>query len=106
MKQRYPIFALMLLFVLGSFTAFAQRTVSGRVTDAAGSGMPGVNVIVKGTSVGTTTDATGNYSINVAPDATTLVFSFIGYASQEVEIGNRTTVDVTMAEDARELSKV
>jgi TonB-linked SusC/RagA family outer membrane protein len=106
MKQRYPIFAMMLLFVLGSFTAFAQRTVSGKVTDAGGNGMPGVNVIVKGTSVGTTTDASGDYSINVAADATTLVFSFIGYASQEVEIGNRTSVDVTMAEDARELSEV
>ena len=106
MKQRYPIFAVMLLFVLGSFSAYAQRTVSGRVTDTGGNGMPGVNVIVKGTSVGTTTDASGNYSINAGQEATTLVFSFIGYATQEVEIGTRTSVNVTMAEDTRQLGEV
>lgn len=106
MKQRYPIFAVMLLFVLGSFSSYAQRTVSGRVTDTGGNGMPGVNVIVKGTSVGTTTDAGGNYSINVAPEGTTLVFSFIGYATQEVEIGNRTSVNVAMEEDTRQLGEV
>lgn len=97
---------LMLLFVLGSFVAFAQRTVSGRVTDAGGNGMPGVNVIVKGTSVGTTTDANGSYSINTGADATTLVFSFIGYTTQEVEIGNRTNVDLTLEEDTRQLNEV
>ena len=106
MKQRYPIFTLVVLFVLGSLTAFAQRNVSGRVTDAGGNGMPGVNVIVKGTSTGTTTDATGNYTISAEQEATTLVFSFIGYATQEVEIGNRSTVDVSMSEDARELGEV
>lgn len=106
MKQRYPIFAVMLLFVLGSFSVYAQRTVSGRVTDTSGNGMPGVNVIVKGTSVGTTTDATGNYSINAAAEATTLVFSFIGYTTQEVPIGTRTSIDVTMNEDTRQLSEV
>ena len=106
MKQRYPIIAMMLLFVLGSFAAFAQRTVSGKVTDTGGTGMPGVNVIVKGTSVGTTTDADGNYSITVAPEATTLVFSFIGYTTQEVEIGNRSTINVTISEDTRQLDEV
>jgi TonB-linked SusC/RagA family outer membrane protein len=106
MKQRYPIFALLLFFAVGSFSAFAQRTVTGNVTDAGGNGMPGVNVIVKGTSAGTTTDATGHYSIAVNEDATTLVFSFIGYSTQEVLVGNRTSVDISMAEDARELSEV
>lgn len=106
MKQRYPIFALVVLFVLGSLSAFAQRNVSGRVTDTGGNGMPGVNVIVKGSSVGTTTDATGNYTINVGQDANTLVFSFIGYATQEVEIGGRTSIGVSMAEDARQLGEV
>lgn len=106
MKQRYPIFALALFFVIGSFSAYAQRTISGRVTDAGGNGMPGVNVIVKGTSEGTSTDATGRYNLAVSPDATTLVFSFIGFTTQEVEIGNRSTVDVTLAEDLQELSEV
>lgn len=106
MKQRYPIFALVLLFVLGSVTAFAQRNITGRVTDTDGSGMPGVNVIVKGTSVGTTTDATGGYTINVGQEASTLVFSFIGYGTQEVEIGNRTSIEVSMTEDTRQLGEV
>src|SRR5690349_4403399 len=106
MKQRYPMFAMMLLFVIGSLSAFAQRTVSGRVTDTGGNGMPGVNVIVKGTSVGTTTDASGRYNISMDNDATTLVFSFIGYTTQEVEVANRTSVDVSMAEDTRQLSEV
>jgi TonB-linked SusC/RagA family outer membrane protein len=106
MKQRYPIFTLVLFFVIGSFSAFAQRTVSGTVKDTGGNGMPGVNVIVKGTSSGTTTDANGQYSISVSSDATTLVFSFIGYATQEVEIGNRSTVDVSMAEDTKQLGEV
>lgn len=96
----------MLLFALTSLAAQAQRTISGRVTDTGGNGMPGVNVIVKGTSAGTATDGTGNYSINVSPDATTLVFSFIGYGTQEIELGARTSIDVTMVEDTRQLGEV
>lgn len=106
MKQRYPIFTLVLFFVLGSFSALAQRTVTGRVTDTGGNGMPGVNVIVKGTSAGTATDATGRYSLSVGNDAAALVFSFIGYATQEVAIGNQSTIDVTMEEDTRQLGEV
>ncbi|HEY9488609.1 MAG TPA: SusC/RagA family TonB-linked outer membrane protein [Chryseosolibacter sp.] len=106
MKQRYRIFMLVLFFVTGSYAAFAQRTVTGSVRDTGGNGMPGVNVILKGTSVGTTTDATGKYSIDVAGDATTLVFSFIGYATQEVEIGTRASIDITMTEDTRQLDEV
>jgi TonB-linked SusC/RagA family outer membrane protein len=69
--------------------------------------MPGVNVIVKGTSAGTTSDATGKYTLSVGEaESSVLVFSFIGYATQEVDAGTRTTVDVTMAEDIRELSEV
>lgn len=106
MKQRYPIFTLIVFFVIGSFSAFAQKTVSGNVKDDQGNGMPGVNVIVKGTSVGTTTDAAGAYSIAMNNDANTLVFSFIGYATQEVEVGTRTSVDVTIVEDTRQLNEV
>ncbi len=106
MKQQYQILSLMLFFVLCSTMAFAQRTISGTVSDSNGQGMPGVNVIVKGTSAGTTSDANGRYNISVNDGATVLVFSFIGYATQEVDAGTRTTVDVTMAEDIRELSEV
>lgn len=106
MKHRYPIFILMLFFVMTSFTAFSQRSVSGTVKDTGDTGMPGVNVIVKGTSSGTTTDASGRYSISINDDASTLVFSFIGYTTQEVVVGSRTTIDVSIAEDTRQLNEV
>ena len=107
MKQQYQNLTLILFFVLSSTMAFAQRTISGTVSDSNGQGMPGVNVIVKGTSAGTTSDANGAYTLSV-PDqgSTILVFSFIGYATQEVDAGTRTSVNVTMAEDIRELSEV
>ncbi len=94
-----------MLLMLASVVLAQDRTVSGTVSDGSGSAMPGVNVVIKGTSNGTTTDASGKYSISAGSDAV-LVFSFIGYASQQVTAGNRTTVDVTMAEDAQQLSEV
>jgi TonB-linked SusC/RagA family outer membrane protein len=87
---------------------FQAQTVTGKVTDEAGQGMPGVNVIVKGTSNGTTTDAEGQYRLNLTGDQVngTLVFSFIGYAAQEQPINNRTTINVGMVADVSELSEV
>jgi len=82
----------------------AQRTVSGKVTDDTGGGLPGVNVVVKGTTTGTTTDLDGNYRLSVG-DNTTLVFSFVGFETQEVATGNRTTIDVSMG-GATELQEV
>jgi TonB-linked SusC/RagA family outer membrane protein len=105
MKQRYHVFILGLLLVLASVSAYAQRTVSGTVSDTQGTPMPGVNVIVKGTSSGTTTDSNGRYTVDLG-NGTVLVFSFIGYMTQEVEVGARSTVDVTLSEDVRQLSEV
>ncbi|SDL05254.1 TonB-linked outer membrane protein, SusC/RagA family [Catalinimonas alkaloidigena] len=86
---------------------WAQKTVSGRVTsEADGVALPGVNVLVKGTTAGTITDYDGKYQLEVPSSATTLVFSFIGMTSQEVELGNRSVVDVVMSEDAKQLSEV
>ena len=79
--------------------------VSGRIVDEKGTGLPGVNVIVKGTTTGTQTDADGRYTIQ-APDGATLVFSFVGYSSQEVAVGGRSTVDVALAPDSKSLSDV
>ncbi|WP_373330661.1 SusC/RagA family TonB-linked outer membrane protein [Salmonirosea aquatica] len=92
----------------GATTApFADKTVKGRVTDVAnGQGLPGVNVVVKGTSVGTTTDERGDYSISVPENSSVLVFSFVGYLSQEVPVGNRTTIDLALASDTKVLSEV
>jgi TonB-linked SusC/RagA family outer membrane protein len=83
----------------------AAGPVTGRIVDEKGAGLPGVNVIVKGTSTGTQTNADGRYTID-APDGATLVFSFVGYATQEVAVGSRSTVDVALAPDAKSLDDV
>ena len=86
---------------------YAQTTISGTITDEDGGGsLPGVNVVVKGTTVGTVTDIEGGYSLRVPADAQTLVFSSVGYNVQEVEIGNRTTIDLDMTADIKSLSEV
>lgn len=98
-----------LLFVAGFvLTAQAQeRTVSGTVTsDEGGEGLPGVNVVVKGTAVGTVTDIDGNYRLQVPENAEVLQFSFIGYTTEEVEIGNQTTINQSMASDVQSLNEV
>lgn len=84
-----------------------ERIISGRVTSVEdGSALPGVNVVVKGTVIGTVTDGSGNYRLDVPASATMLTFSFIGLQTQEIEIGTRTTVDVMLAADVQQLSEV
>ena len=82
----------------------AQK-VQGTVTDAKGP-LPGVNVKVKGTTIGTITDVNGKYVLNDIDGGATLVFSFVGYNTQEVAINNRETVDVKLVESQRSLSEV
>jgi TonB-linked SusC/RagA family outer membrane protein len=85
----------------------AQRTVSGQVTSAEdGDGLPGVSVRVQGTNTGVTTDFDGNYRLEVPEGANTLVFSFVGYQNEEVEIGNRSVIDVALQEDVQQLQEV
>lgn len=81
-------------------------TVSGRVTGSGGESLPGVNVLVKGTSIGTTTDTNGQYAINAPGENDILVFSFIGFSSQEVPVAGRTVIDIILLEDIRQLSEV
>ncbi|MEQ9299710.1 MAG: SusC/RagA family TonB-linked outer membrane protein [Cyclobacteriaceae bacterium] len=105
--MRANLLSFLLVFVVSVTTTFAQeRTISGRVVDEDGGGLPGVNVILKGTTTGTTTDIDGNYKVNVPAEANTLTFSFIGLSSQEVAIGARSTIDVTMSADVKQLSEV
>src|SRR5690606_16026505 len=66
--------------------------VTGKVTDENGTPFPGANIVVKGTTTGTTTDVDGNYSIDVPDGNSILVFSFVGYASQEVPVGGRSVI--------------
>jgi TonB-linked SusC/RagA family outer membrane protein len=100
-----------LLFCVVSMITFsvswAQRTVTGTVTaEEDGSPVPGVNVIVKGTSAGTVTDIDGAYQIGVPDEGGILVFSFIGLATEEVEIGNQSTINMTMTADIKQLTEV
>ena len=95
-------------FLILAGMALAQdRTVSGKVTSAEdGSAIPGVNIVVKGTTTGTVTDIDGNYNLSVGADENTLIFSFIGMETQEVEIGTRSNINLTMASDAEQLAEV
>ena len=95
----------MFMIVLGTQPGYSQTVISGTVTDATGA-LPGVNVVVQGTTTGTVTDFDGNYSINAPEGATNLVFSYIGYTTQQVPISGRSTINITMAEDAQALSEV
>lgn len=103
-KLLTKLLLLPVVLLMGS-TAFAQMTVSGTVSDANGP-VPGVNVVVQGTANGAQTDFDGNYSISDVANDATLVFSYIGYATQEVFVNGRSTVDVTLAEDAQALAEV
>lgn len=83
-----------------------DKVVKGTVTDEKGEGLPGVNIVIKGTQKGTVTDAAGRFEISVADDNTRLVFSFVGYLNQEIEAGSRTNLNVRMAVDQKALEEV
>lgn len=83
-----------------------QRTVTGRVTDSRNEPLPGVTVILKGTSQGTVTNADGNYSLQNVPAEGTLVFSFVGMRTDEVYVGDQTNINITLEEDAIGLEEV
>ena len=104
-KNRLFCLSVALIMFIGLQSMNAQTNVTGTITDATGP-LAGASVVVKGTAIGTTSDFDGNYSIGVPDGSTTLVFSFIGYSAQEVEIGGRTSINVTLSEDAQALSEV
>ncbi|GAB3038290.1 SusC/RagA family TonB-linked outer membrane protein [Spirosoma pulveris] len=94
------------VLLLWSLNASAQdRRLTGKVTGVDGA-VPGANVVLKGTQTGTATDADGNYALNIRGANPVLVISAIGFKTQEVSVGNRTSVDVTLADDATALSEV
>jgi TonB-linked SusC/RagA family outer membrane protein len=101
-------FLLLTWFAL-AFVLYAnaqERTVTGKVTsEEDGSPLPGVNVIVKGSTAGTVTDSEGKYTLS-APSNSVLVFTFIGLGSREVEVGERSTVDVSLSLDVKQLAEV
>lgn len=99
----FPLISLLLICprVSGQVT----RTITGQVTDENGLGLPGVSVVQQGTTLGTTTDAEGNYELEV-PSGSTLVFSFVGYLSQEITVGEQDRIDIQLEPDVRALDEV
>lgn len=99
--------ALLVLLLTATGALYAQTKVSGRIISGEdGSSLPGVNILVKGTSLGTISDADGRYAIDVPSPEAMLVFSFVGYITQEIEVGSKTTVDITLPTDATQLTEV
>lgn len=96
------------LLVVGLVThAYAQDlTIKGKITDNSGAELPGVNVTVKGTQKGIVSDAEGKYQLSGVPAKATLVFSFIGYLKQEIEVNNRTVIDVVLEADVKSINEV
>ncbi len=108
-QRSLPLMSLLLFFLVAFSTqAFSQvKTITGTVTNAEdGSTLPGVSVLVKGTTIGTVTDMNGKYTLSVPSDAKTLEFSFVGMVTQNVDIGNQTTIDVQMNIDILGLDEV
>jgi hypothetical protein len=95
----YQILANNLVVLKPKNTYLADIRVTGKVTSPTGEGIPGVSVSVKGSTVGTSTDAAGNFTLTV-PENATLVFSSVGFETQEVPVNNRTSIDVAMKESS------
>ncbi|WP_063827448.1 SusC/RagA family TonB-linked outer membrane protein [Fibrisoma limi] len=95
-----------LLLSTAVFARLAERPIRGRVLNEQGEGMPGVNVVVEGTRIGTLSSATGDFSLNVPDSASTLLFSYIGYQRQTVRIRNQNVIEVRMVADAGQLEEV
>ena len=111
----FKLSVLIILFTLFQVAAYSandsekavmQIRVTGTVVDAEGLPLPGVTILVKEIQQGTVTDAEGKYSINVRGEYTVLTFSFVGYTTQDIVVGNRTIIDVTMSEDTQQLDEV
>lgn len=108
LKRTQPLIGLMLVFCLGlPGFVWAQASLSGRVTEAATKNpLAGVTVVIKGTNRGTTTNGEGRYILPNVPAGATLTFSFIGFQTTDVVVGNRTVVDAELPEDSQQLQEV
>lgn len=100
------VLSLLLMGIAGGLCFGQGKTVKGKVTSQTEGPLPGVNIVVQGTTQGTMTDAEGNYSIQVPGPEAVLVFSFISYTTQTVTVGNQTTIDVVLQSALSSLSEV
>lgn len=106
-KAGVVLASLLVVLGLGAFPAHAQHEVTGEVTDAEEGGtLPGVNIVVKGTQIGTTTRANGSFTVEATSPADTLVFSFVGYQQREVPIDNRSEINVALEPSITQMQEV
>lgn len=96
----------MIPFSLNALPELQQKNVTGKVTDSNNNTLPGVNVVVKGTSIGLTTGIDGNYSISVPSSGSVLSFSFIGYATREITVGNQSEINVLLLENLKDIGEI
>ncbi len=100
----------LLLLSLGCVLTLAgqaqDRRVTGRVTDGSSNGVPGVTILVKGTQIGSNSDGNGNYTVPVTGSSDVLVFSFVGFKSREIQVGNQSVINVSLEEDINSLEEV
>lgn len=107
MKATIYIWFLGLCLLGQTHEALAQnRTITGKVVGGANEALPGVSILIRGTTQGTTSDANGSFTIDVPGPESILVFSFVGYAPQDVKVANQSSVSVVMREDDQQLSEV
>lgn len=109
MKNRKGIKSCIFLFFLCinvAFTVAQNREITGKVTDSFGSPLPGVSILLIGSSQGTTTDFSGNYTISVRDETSLLSFSYLGFATQNITVGNQTSIDLVMTEEANQLEEM
>ena len=105
MKTKMKVISSLLFFFMSTLIMAQEKTVTGTVTDETGMPLPGVNVLIEGTTQGTQTDFDGNYSISASSEST-LVFSYVGMVTTKKMVGSKSTIDVIMKADASELDEV
>ena len=105
-RRRAWYLGLFWLLTIGQLVAQSSTTISGRVTDETGQALPGVTIVVKGTSNGTTTSAEGTYRLSIPSGNATLIASYVGYLNQEIPVANRSTIDVRLVPDDKTLNEV
>ena len=106
MDQKIKRFSVVIAFCMLWLSGFAQKTVTGNVKDASGEPLIGVSVVIKGTSTGAMTDIDGNFSLPSVPSSAQLTFSYVGFKSQTVSVGNNSKFDITLQEDNTTLEDV
>ncbi len=104
--KRNLTYVLMFLFLFSAGISFAQQTVTGKVSDTNGQPLPGVTVVVKGTAQGAVTNTDGQYSLPNIPTDAVLQFSFVGMKTQEISVGNQSSINVTMEEETIGIEEV